>query len=47
MKDGTLTIEATTKLKLSAPTIEIEAQTQLKLSGGGSCKVEAGLVEIN
>ncbi len=47
MKDGTLTLQAQTKIELSAPTIEIKAQTQLKLSGGGSCKIEAGLVEIN
>ena len=47
MKDGTLTLKATTRIELSAPIIEIKAQTQLKLNGGGSCKMEAGLVEIN
>jgi uncharacterized protein involved in type VI secretion and phage assembly len=46
-KGGSISIEATTSLKLKAPQITVEASGSLDLKGGGSLSANAGVVRIN
>jgi uncharacterized protein involved in type VI secretion and phage assembly len=44
---GEMSIQAATKLSLSAPQISIDGSTSLTLNGGTSCEVTAAVVKIN
>jgi len=46
-KGGSISIEATQSLTLTAPQITIQASASLDLKGGGSLSASAGIVRIN
>ncbi len=47
IKDGSITLEASQKITLTAVDIEISATGKLEAKSGGTCKVQGAMVEIN
>ncbi|MBF9031838.1 phage tail protein [Rhodobacterales bacterium HKCCE3408] len=44
---GTITIEASAEIKLSAPQVKIDASGSAEMKASGNCKIQGAIVEIN